>query len=92
MDADVETRPKVWNKCFSLTRKLDFDHNTLPNESLWTLDDVKEINVEQSNPAKKTSPAPQKNVLPSTKKTQKSTNSKSVEPKCPKAKKDKTKL
>lgn len=44
LDSDAEYKQclKEWKKCFSRTRKLDYYFNARTNESLWTLDEVKE--------------------------------------------------
>ena len=44
LDSDAENKQclKEWKKCFSRTRKLDYYFNARTNESLWTLDEVKE--------------------------------------------------
>jgi len=41
-DAEYKELLKEWKKCFSRTRKLDYYFNARTNESLWTLDEVKE--------------------------------------------------
>jgi hypothetical protein len=44
LDSDAKYKQclKEWKKCFSRTRKLDYYFNARTNESLWTLDEVKE--------------------------------------------------
>ena len=48
LDAEYKEGLKEWKKCFSRTRKLDYYFNARTNESLWTLEEVKE-RIKSSN-------------------------------------------
>ena len=47
-DAEYKEGLKEWKKSFSRTRKLDYYFNARTNESLWTLEEVKE-RIKSSN-------------------------------------------